>query len=38
MIEIVIFIVLAAAIIKLAQNAIEYTFPPREPQMPDIID
>ena len=37
-IEIAILIVLAVTIVKLAQNAFEYMFPPREPQMPDVAD
>jgi hypothetical protein len=37
-IEIAILIVLAVTIVKLAQNAFEYMFPPRESQMPDVAD
>ena len=37
-IEIVILIVFAVTIVKLVQKGIEYVFPPRESQMPEITD
>jgi hypothetical protein len=36
MIEIAILVVLAVAIVKLAQSAIEYVFPHRDSEAPDI--
>ena len=36
MIEITILVVLAVAVVKLAQSAIEYIFPHRDSEVPDI--